>query len=553
MQHLPPAPIARSLLWKEYREHRYKMLGILLTCLAFLCASRLAHYDLAIFQFTINLLALLIPPFLAMETLTEERTSRTHETTLSLPIPASRVFFHKCLWDMATASLPMLAVQLLGYYLVYGEPPRFTGYQPAASWLMQLPAATCCFYAWIVLICARFHSQLKVAIVSFLIFIAHVVILYAVESMLYGSSSASNGAARITTSYEVIVCAFSPLGPYLFADRTLLPLAPLTSTAATLVSLLLLAFASRRYVHVVPQRAALRQRRSPSLPKLRRHAFPILWKTWAESRAFVLLYLLATVILVVLNTFTLFNEHMYRFYGQFFVQVRYFHELTSLLSFGALFVALIIAGNIGMADFEHHLDQFWQSRPIGPSRYFYKRFFSGLLLVLLVYLLPNLLHAGLASIAMIDHPYSDRPLLNPHDYGWTHLWYIRSGTELEAFWALPELCLFYGISVFSAAFLRHRVLAMLLSILLFFLLPIGTSLQETVMNLGLLYRSVSISVPPMYHLAAYLLLTALVLPATLLLAKLASLPFLHDWKSHLEQRLSRLHAPPPSKPLTQTT
>ncbi len=546
----------RSLLWKEWREHRWKALGILLTCLAFLLACRLfiTRHPLELFQYAMNYLSFLLAAFIAMEACTEDRANKTFDTALNLPLPAPAIFYHRCLWDLLTLTLPMLAAQLSAYLFFDATARSLPGVLPTSSWLLLPAASACSLYAWIVLCCARFRAQVKVAIAALFILLAHYLawmLLNHLLSLLLGDFYAYTPRPLWDAHYErwlhiarlcnAVFFVFSPITFFLRGDI----FAPAAPSLALVCSLVLLIPASYRYATSAPRfvRFGLRFP-TPSAPT-RAQRLPILWKTWGESRHFICLYLLAAFLIISYSNATTYSLFSRGIWLASFGNVSFIYGLASLLSYGSLFAALIIGGNIGITDFEHRLDHFWLSRPLHPPLYFYRRYFSGLLITLTTFIVPCLFYVLLALYGYLQSPrgYAFRYGFDSYPL---QLAEIPFQTEFQSFWTVPQLCLVYGISVFSAAFIRQRILAMLLAATLSFFVPLGAFVQLLasdfhLLPLGNAFRH-EYAFPD--HLRAYLFLSLFVLlPLSLLLAKLASYPFLHDWKSHLEHLLSRLRPP----------
>ena len=70
------------------------------------------HTSVSDVQPTLTTLALLLPAFMAMGTLTEERSRRTGETLRALPVRMEWVFLVKILAGIVTLVVPLAAVEL---------------------------------------------------------------------------------------------------------------------------------------------------------------------------------------------------------------------------------------------------------------------------------------------------------------------------------------------------------------------------------------------------------------------------------------------------------
>ena len=107
-----------SLLWKEWREQRWIVVGVFAVYLALLIAARLIvvrgaeRAGAAMAQESILVLAFLVPGFVAMGTITQERARRTEQMVRALPVSGTAIFFGRFAGGVPTLFLPLVAAQV---------------------------------------------------------------------------------------------------------------------------------------------------------------------------------------------------------------------------------------------------------------------------------------------------------------------------------------------------------------------------------------------------------------------------------------------------------
>src|SRR4051812_78588 len=112
----------QAILWKEWRECRWKMfmlLGmyLLLVLGAWAIEKRMPFVEA---QFVVLALSFIMPGIVAMGTIADERVRRTADTLQALPVSAAKVFLLKTLVGLATLLLPLVAVEAFCFLVLPG-------------------------------------------------------------------------------------------------------------------------------------------------------------------------------------------------------------------------------------------------------------------------------------------------------------------------------------------------------------------------------------------------------------------------------------------------
>jgi hypothetical protein len=221
-----------------------------------------------------------------------------------------------------------------------------------------------------------------------------------------------------------------------------------------------------------PQSAA--RRGAPAFPAFdRRQRFPILWKTWRESRL-LLLGFAAAATCFVMATGSVMWWAVHRAVGAGgssppILAGASSHFIEVLPGLGAVLATIIMGVDIGMRDFENRLETFWQSRPIAAAHYMQRRFWLGFAL-----LLPALLWVSalgflyfLATRLLFPDPEVWSPVLRewrPKQYYSLYAYQVAGDAGEFLVFFVPQAFVIYGFSVLCATLTRRRVISLTLGI-----------------------------------------------------------------------------------------
>jgi hypothetical protein len=530
----------RSLLWKEWREHRWKLAGIFLVYLLVVALPRLliSVRPFEVAQTATLALTLFIPGFVALGTVTDERSRRTLSLTRGLPIPAALPFAIKSVFGLTTAVLPPLAAQLIAWYIVFSPADRRTpNAVDLAPWCQIALGAAVSLYAWTTACAARAKNEVRAGLWAAAVLSAYSLVL-ALEQ--------TDGACGVAGLWEAV----TPQGWMAMSTRGRWaqgwgPVGWKSALATGALALGVWRHATATPHH--PFRAARGPARRPRALAAASLRFPVLWKTWRELRLLVLGYLAAAVafaLAVAAASVYAGGRWNYEYYRNNPL-ARVLNQLTltdvdaalSYCGLTSLFVSLLIGAEVGLGDFDRRLDRFWQSRPIRQARYFWTRF----------------LLAGGLVIGCVVAP----PLLLQHACSWqaSHVrlgeaWRWLRWAETARRTLLPAACngiTAFALAAFVAAFFRRRVpslaiaagLALTQSLLLTFSISHHSStLPSAIAQAYLYYRSAPLQPTRQAELIAEVVAT---LAAVGLLGWLAQLAFQYDWKSRLETAVRNLY------------
>jgi hypothetical protein len=171
--------------------------------------------------------------------------------------------------------------------------------------------------------------------------------------------------------------------------------------------------------------AAARQWRGPLVAQ----RFPVVWKTWRENRWLVMGYLSLALLYLAAGIEGIWYINAFDFYND---------PLIDLPGIMCLPVAIILGVDIGLRDFENHVERFWQARPIPTGSYFGKRFALGAAFALAMAVIPALtLYVGFYELDPFREIVSG---------------YLR--------YYAPQVVLVYGASALFATLINRRVVSM---------------------------------------------------------------------------------------------
>ncbi len=437
-----------ALVWKEWREHRGKMLGILLVYLALVGSMRLLFTGtvgeaLIQAQMCLIIAALVIPGFVAMGTLTEEQARRTADTLRVLPVKMGRVFLVKCFWGLLTLLVPLVAAQMAAWFVIFPDSTGQRYVMPLIEWCVLAVTMTACMYAWTLALGVRCRSEFRVV----LVFIAFLFFNVLWLALMY--------EARLEGLMDFLPLSLVTMDPkgrpgleWAVAENLLL-VGPLLAWACWGFGR---AGSARR--RDVPE-AGSRTRVGPFAGQ----RFPVVWKTWREYRRLVLGYLGLALLFVVLD------GALAWYYVIHWEEVRNGTKesnalwrlgsdtgplLVVLPAIGAYLMAIVLGVDLGVRDFENRLERFWESRPIPAADYFRKRFALGAAFTLAMAVIPALVvYAGRWLLLHPNNELGD---------------FLTDMATAFLLFFVPQIALLYGLSALLATLSRRRVVPMVFGV-----------------------------------------------------------------------------------------
>ncbi len=532
-----------SLFWKEWREQRWKVVGIFTVFAALALAAWVVNRRGDVpyaWQGSILVMAFLVPGFVAMGTITQERSRRTDETMRVLPVGRVSLFACSVLGGVATMWVPLVVSQLI-CWMVAGARDEL------GQWLCVV-IAECglmlALYLWILALGARLRNEASLGLLGI--------------GLLCGCGFIAGMSDMLRTAHypefvQQIVLELLPTGFATLVDHQgpgFLPEMDIGTLAMCcliqileIVPLLLLACWRMNLGPRVARRPAKMEKpaaREKQVAGIRRA--PVLWKTWREARLAVGGFLaIAGGFMACAGGMVWWGIHQMLQGEDGSWNVRQagadmFVVVPGILS---ILVVILVGVDIGMRDFENRLESFWQSRPICAGGYMAKRFLSGLLVlapVLLIVPALGLLYipvthqlfptmerwAGTLGGMVKVASWKETP---SGDYAY------RVAADALAFLTLyvPQALVIYGMSVLCATLTRRRVISLVMGIGCGLALQMLFAMEEMHHVTNLIKEG-----PGFTEVLVYAGIMAAV---TALLGWLAVLSVKLDWRAWFERRV----------------
>jgi hypothetical protein len=394
---LPMHTTWHSLIWKEWHEHKWKLASIIGVLLGVTGLSMLLveedKFDVA----AGILLPCLVPLalFVGLSVAASERARGSLPFMQALPISMWRVGLVKFLMGLATAVVPaILAVlslcvwrHLLDVFGVYYQ-KRFleggAGAIHSGIWYLDvvifytLIAAS--LYVWSAAIGVNRKDEISAGAVALAGIVGWIAILTLIMRAFVFDSSADE---RVALWVTVLTLALAPGGVALLSVPAWQPTQ--LAVATGIMALIHLFFASlyvRRFGQISdreitsPQFARPDPRRHDWLAPPRQSALTaIAWKQVRESGPIAAVGLTGIVATTVL---------LYSMPGMDSFYVAY--AATSAVLGSCL--ALVIGVGIVLHDLSPPLSEFWRARPINPDWWFWLKFTTGLMIVVVAIYVP---------------------------------------------------------------------------------------------------------------------------------------------------------------------
>jgi hypothetical protein len=416
--------IWHSLIWKEWHEHKWKLVGVAVILLALAAITSFSadrEQDAAELSIGIALLcAVPLTICIAADDSTGERSRGTLPFLQALPIPRQKIAVQKLVFGLATCLLPIVLTILSAHlwrflrHLIVGS----TG-QPLVNWFGATNASEQLF--WV--------AELTIAVclvVSLFLWTAALSVNRKDE--VSGAAWASATMAGLWAAYAFICVIVigrerSAKEPWMMAERIVasslpggfshviadfgsksLPRSIASAAVAIVVHLAVLFSFVTRFAgqptarFVSPGPTIVRGGVQSLAPPRRSQWTAIVWKQLREMGP-ALVTGIAAMFCLAIGGLILDGP-----------DVSDSHQFALMISILASYVGFVVTLTIGIGvflnDLSPKLNTFWRSRPIDPNRWFWVRFCTVPIILIATFALPGMIAAWWASFPTDAKPYS---------------------------------------------------------------------------------------------------------------------------------------------------
>jgi ABC-type transport system involved in multi-copper enzyme maturation permease subunit len=417
----------RSLLWKEWREHRWKLIALtaIFVTVPLLSALRKPENVYGTVSLTLTMVVPLASAFLAMHIAAGEQSRGTLPFLQSLPVSMRRPAAAKLLAALTTAVVPVLgavAVAILVTWVI-GSGAAIEAIQVdrntyQTSWLADNwfaaralggGLAAISIVVWIAAAGVNRSDEVRAAAVGLLVSLgawaALVLLAFAIngrEGMTHwwhvATAAAAGGPALSQPGYEAAELVKHGAS----RSSVLYPFA----LAALASHTLLITWFIARYGRTASVRQPCEERRVAAVekswlgPPRSRPLTALIWKQARESLPLAALAAgLILIVAVVLASYVARNQRE---------EAMPVFVATSLAGWAVagFFVSIVAGVGVFMDEMQPRLHAFWRSRPVSIDQWFLVKFVTGLAITVLTLAVPPLLAAGVALVAQMDLPQS---------------------------------------------------------------------------------------------------------------------------------------------------
>jgi len=449
--------IWHSLAWKEWHEHKWKLVSIAVILWGTASLAMLQH-DTDMFGLAAAIVMLCSVPlavFIGLGAAANERSRGTLAFLQALPVPMWRVALAKCFFGLVSLVVPIAAAMASFYVwklcfdllgIEYHDSVRgmrgstgVTGNWWVDLVLMSVLVATSLFI-WAAATGVNRKDEVSAGAVALAVIVGWWLLVWFAGYILFGNREPNKWLTVF--GYSTAPAGFVPAGDMAWRHGYL----PLCIFTAAITHFALAAWYVRRFGRIEnvevrsPQVAVRDKSQSDWLgTPWRTPATAIAWKQFRESGPLVLAGLAGVIGIVAL----ILAGNL----EQFFSQPRFLAELFAGVSVSLGFgVAMIVGIGICLNDVGPKLSTFWRSRPVNPDLWFWSKFLTGLAVLLAAVYVP------LVAIVLAVHP-------NPHGVLFHPNAMIMPTAHLAIFAA----------AVAMTCLVRHAVYAAILSIPILYL------------------------------------------------------------------------------------
>lgn len=380
----------RNLLWKEWREQRWRVALLISLPLLLLPVPWLTGPDYFNTSLLVPLIIFGVPTiciFIGAGVGAGEQSQRTIGFLQALPIGMERAAIAKLIVGGTTVFLPWVATSVVVFVwdqwgVVNGVSSLFV----LLGLLMGVVSAS--LVVWAAAASANVADEVRRGAVAFLTLFAPWAAIGTVghrlpESVLTLLMSAAPGGI-----FAVVSEASGPQIAGLSASR-LIYLLLLCGTALTVNCAVTYWFVRRfgKSLKAPARRPAAETKPDMTAPLGPPRLSPwraVLWRQFRETAPLALLGAATILCITLLVSFIVYRETEETLFGEFAARLA-----VSVWAFAGIMISIVAGLGVFLDDLRPELNNFWRSRPINPTQSFFIRYFASLAMTLLALALPT--------------------------------------------------------------------------------------------------------------------------------------------------------------------
>jgi hypothetical protein len=450
-----------SLIWKEWHEHKWKLVSIVAVFWGTSAIPLLAFHHRDMFAGAAALLFICSVPmavFVGLSVASNERSRGTLAFAQALPIPLWRLALVKMLLGFMALFVPILLTVGLFYVsrwaftlagvdisraIEQANTGLITGNWYADSLLFGVTIATSIFI-WSAATGVNRKDEVSAGAVALAVMVGWYVVLFALGQLLFPwgveQGTTDDAAFRLLAGFGFSTAPAGFVPAYAMVQNEFVPVWVVIVTAIA-THLALANWYIGRFGRIEdigvrsPRTATSVADRAGWLGAPRRSAISaIAWKQARESGALVLAGLAGVAGVTAIFFFE--DPVLYLSRPERFASV-----LAAVMSALGSCIALVVGIGVCLNDVSPQLSTFWKSRPINPDMYFWCKFVTGLIVLLAA------LYGPLVVLVWVLLP-------NP-------AWFLFNPDTLII---LPLHASLFAAAVAMICLVRHAVYAAILSI-----------------------------------------------------------------------------------------
>lgn len=382
----------RSLLWKEWREQRWRVALLISLPLLLLPVPWLTGPDYFNGSLLVPLLIFGVPTiciFIGAGLGAGEQSHRTIGFIQSLPSGMERAAIAKLIVGGVTAFLPWLVTSAVVF--IWDKWEVVDNILPSLPllWLL-LGVVSVSLVVWAAAASANLADEVRGGAVAFLALFAPWALIGIVSQsprlpepvIPFLMSAAPGGIFAVVTEVE----KWTQLG---FSASGLIFLLFLCATTLTVNCAVTYSFV-RRFGKALkaPARGAIPVARSSELvplgPPRLSPGRAVLWRQLRETAPLALLGAATILCITLVVSVIVYRESEETLFGEFAAQLA-----VSVWAFAGIMISIVAGLGVFLDDLRPELNNFWRSRPINPTQSFFIRYFASLAMTLTALALPT--------------------------------------------------------------------------------------------------------------------------------------------------------------------
>jgi ABC-type transport system involved in multi-copper enzyme maturation permease subunit len=380
----------RSLLWKEWREQRWRTALLVSLLLLLLPVPWLTGPDYFNASLLVPLVIFGVPTvciFIGAGLGAGEQSQRTIGFLQALPIGMERAAIAKLIVGGVTVFLPWVATSAIVFVWIQWDvvnevPPLYMLF----GLLMGVVSVS--LVVWAAAASANLADEVRGGAVAFLTLFAPWALIGIVghrlpEAVLSFLMSAAPGGI-----FAVAIEASGPQVAGLSASR-LIYLLLLCATALMVNCAVTYSFV-RRFGKATKAPARLSavegkpEKTAPLGPPRLSPGRSVLWRQFRETAPLALLGAATILCITLLVSVVVYRESEETLFGEFAARLA-----VSVWAFAGIMISIVAGLGVFLDDLRPELNNFWRSRPINPTQSFFIRYFASLGMTLLALAFPT--------------------------------------------------------------------------------------------------------------------------------------------------------------------